>query len=79
MEAETQLKTIITELANITDSDFSWNHMLRTEIGLDSLDMVELIMICEKDFGVSISDREWQTLTSAESLRDLILSRLPNT
>lgn len=77
-EAETQLKNIMLEMAAIPDSEFSWNHTLRTELGLDSLDMVELVMICEKDFGISISDKEWQLLSTAGNLRDLVISRLPS-
>ncbi|MDX2246359.1 MAG: acyl carrier protein [Bacteroidia bacterium] len=76
---ESQLKNTILDLAGIPEAQFSWSQSLRVEIGLDSLDMVELVMICEKDFGVSISDREWQGLSTAASLRDLISAHRANT
>lgn len=73
---ETQLMGMIIEMAEIPESKFSWELSLKNELALDSLDMVELVMICERDFEISIGDREWQLLTTAEDVREMVMSRI---
>ena len=73
---EAQLKEIIVDISEVTHDKFSWEGHLRDEFALDSLDMVELVMICEKDFYISIPDREWQKLKTASDLLDLVTSRV---
>ena len=47
-----------------------------TDIGLDSLDKVEILMEVEEEFDVEISDQEAQKLETVEDLVNLINGRL---
>ena len=73
---EAQLKEIIVDLSEVPHDKFSWDGVLKEDFGLDSLDMVELVMICEKDFYISVPDREWQKLRTASDLLDLVTARV---
>ena len=73
---EMQLKEIIIEMAEISETTFSWELLLKDELALDSLDIVELVMICERDFDISIGDKDWQQLSSAEDVREMVMSRI---
>lgn len=46
-------------------SDIEDGHKLESDLGLDSLDRVELIMALEREFDVSVSDDE---LTAVEQM-----------
>ena len=75
MEITTQIKEIILDLADIPAQRYVESAHLREDLGLDSLDMVELIMICEKNFYVNLPDREWKTIETPHQLVRLILER----
>lgn len=42
-----------------------------TELGLDSLDITELTLQIEDDFGVALDDADWET---TKTVNDLIIS-----
>lgn len=43
---------------------------LRNDLGLDSLDMIELFFDIDKEFGVNISDATWEA-ANVRTVRDL--------
>jgi acyl carrier protein len=50
-------------------------HDLRDDLGLDSIDMLDVVMACEDRFGVTIADGEIERLTSVQSLVEIVLER----
>lgn len=46
------------------------------DLGADSLDMVELIMAAEEEFGVEISDDEGERMVTVQDAVDAIASKL---
>jgi acyl carrier protein len=59
------------ELADIRPEDISTDGVLiGNELGLDSIDVLELVMMIEKDYGVKIENREMgvQVFRSVRSL-----------
>lgn len=46
--------------------------ILVDDLGFDSLDEVELVMECEKDFGISITDVEAEKVKTVKDMYDLI-------
>ncbi len=42
------------------------------ELGADSLDMVEIVMKLEEDFGIEINDADAEKLTSVEQVVDYV-------
>lgn len=66
-EIQEKVVTIITEqkgsLGNLTITP---NSHLKDDLGLDSLDSVELIMAFEEKFNIEISDNEAEKITTVE-------------
>jgi acyl carrier protein len=48
-----------------------------SDIGADSLDMVEIVMAVESEFDIDISDKEAASLTTIDSLVSLVHNLLP--
>lgn len=63
-----RLFKIIREFVMDENLPLKEGHHLKNDLGLDSLDMVEVIMMCEKDFFTNLPDREW---TKSETVLDL--------
>ncbi|MCL4158006.1 UNVERIFIED_CONTAM: hypothetical protein GTU68_017669 [Idotea baltica] len=74
---ENLLKQILEEIGEIKKEEFDWSNRLREDVGLDSLDMVELVMVCERDFMISLPDNEWLSVRTANDLLSLIRQKLP--
>lgn len=51
-------KRIIAETLGVDESQLTYNTHLVNDLGADSLDVVELVSILEKEFGVSIPDEK---------------------
>ena len=47
------------------------------EIGADSIDMVELLVVIDSDFGVRLKEDEFLRLVTVEDLLQLIVDRSP--
>lgn len=48
----------------------------RTDFGMDSIDIVELVMDLQRDYGVSISDEEVERMGTVKDSIDLIEKKL---
>ena len=53
-----QLKAIIAEYSEINPDEITTDTVLRTEIGLDSLQLANLVVAIEEAFDVEISERD---------------------
>jgi acyl carrier protein len=53
---------IVAEKLNIEEKNITTASRFQEDLGADSLDIVELLMEIEEDFGVSISDDESEKL-----------------
>ena len=63
-EVYTQIQGIISELLGVDKSKVVETARFREELEADSLDLVELIMAFEEEFGGEISDEEAQKITT---------------
>jgi acyl carrier protein len=48
---------------------------LMDEVGVDSLDLLNVATAMEKEFGVAVADHEWRELRSVQSIVDIIAQR----
>lgn len=55
---------IIAELLGVEESEVTMESKFREDLEADSLDLVELIMRFEEEFGGEISDEEAQSITT---------------
>ena len=59
-----QVKNIIVELLGVDEVKITLDANFREDLEADSLDLVELIMAFEDEFGGEISDEEAQKITT---------------
>lgn len=73
---ETGVRDILVDFAGIKERNYSTDSLLAADMGLDSLDRVELVMMCEANFGISLPDHEWEGVQTAGDLVDMIKGKL---
>jgi acyl carrier protein len=66
-----KVAAIITEKLNIDKSDVKETATLE-DLGADSLDLVEIIMKLEEDFGIEIKDEDAEKLTNVAQVVDYV-------
>jgi acyl carrier protein len=66
-----QLTEILTSKFQLEDSDISPSVTLE-DLGLDSLDLVELALIIEKEFGAKVSDDELAEAQQLDTIAGLV-------
>ena len=71
-EIEARVKAIIVEKLALDESEVKRESSFANDLGADSLDIVELIMDFEKEFGVSIPDDESETIQTVGDAIDYI-------
>ena len=57
-EITKELKAIVSNVTRIDLSDLSENTRVREELGIDSLMAMEIVALCEKQFGISIDEEQ---------------------
>lgn len=72
-----ELFTILDNMGIKTDGA-SENSHLRNDLGIDSLDMVEILMDCEKWFNIHISDDEAEKCSIVDDVVELIYTKKSN-
>lgn len=72
---EARVKKTIAEQLNIAEDKISNDAHFVTDLEADSLDLVELTMAFENEFGISIPDEISNTLTTVQSAIDYIKTR----
>ncbi len=53
-----KVKSLLANQLNIDESNIEESSKIIDDLGADSLDVVELLMVLEDEFGVSISDEQ---------------------
>lgn len=59
-----KVKSVIAEQTKIKPENITKNAKFTTDLGLDSLDMVELVMELEDEWGLEIPDEDAEKLTT---------------
>lgn len=73
MEKIEQIKARLAEVAHRDNVDGSLN--LR-DLGIDSLDIVELLLQLEEEYGVHFDDMDMSTLVTVQDLLDAVEKQL---
>jgi acyl carrier protein len=71
-----RVRGIIVELLNKEEDVVQMESRFREDLGADSLDLVELIMAIEEEFGGEISDEEAQKITTVAEAVNYIETRI---
>lgn len=72
---EEKVKQIIKDKLGISSGDYRNEESFQEDLGCDSLDMVDLIMECEKQFNISIPDDDVDKLRTVQNLIDYVTER----
>lgn len=67
-----RIKKIIVDLLGVTEDKIVPEARFREDLEADSLDLVELIMAFEDEFGGEISDEEAQKITTVKEAIDYL-------
>lgn len=76
MSVEDKVKKIIAERLEIALTDISLESEFISDLGADSLDIVELLMSLEDEFDLEISDEEAEQIKTVKNAVDYINERL---
>jgi len=73
-----KLKKIILENSYYSFSEYTYTNQLKMkeDLGLDSLDLLELVIIVEKEFNILFSSVEIENLKTIEELELLISKKI---
>lgn len=69
---EQRIKKIVAEQLGLDENEIKNEQNLITDLGSDSLDLVELVMAVEDDFGLEISNEDAERLDTVQKLIDYV-------
>ena len=72
MSAEAKVKQIIIEQLGVSEEEVKNEASFVEDLGADSLDLTELIMAMEEEFGVEIDDDDAQKILKVQDAYDYI-------
>ncbi len=72
MEILEKVKKIVADQLGVDEEKITPQSSFTDDLGADSLDLVELIMALEEEFGISISDEEAQKIRTIGEAVDYI-------
>jgi acyl carrier protein len=75
-EIFTKVKALIVEQLGVDEDKVTLKANFREDLEADSLDLVELIMAFEEEFGGEISDEEAQEITTVGQAVDYLVKHL---
>lgn len=67
-----RVKTIISEQLDVSIDDLTYDTFLIADLEADSLDLVELIMAFEDEFGIKIDEDRLEEIQTIEDIMDVI-------
>lgn len=71
-EIYTRLKKIIVDQLGVDENEVVPSASFVEDLNADSLDLVELIMSLEEEFGLQISDEDAEKITTVQEAEDYI-------
>jgi len=75
-EIEEKVRAFLVEDLEIDEDKIFDDAKLKDDMGLDSLDFVEIVVIVERDFGFKIKPGEMQGVTTLSQFYDYIESKV---
>ena len=78
MNTKETIFKIIEEQLGVEREELQLNTNILTDLGADSLDLIEMLMAIEEEISININDKELENVTTIESLINLIENKGDN-
>ena len=75
-EVEQKVKAAVAEQLGLNADDIKTDASFMDDLGADSLDLVELVMSFENEFGITIPDEDSAQLTTVQSAINYVQSKI---
>ena len=75
MGVEDKIRTIIAEQLEVQEEEVVPEASFTDDLGADSLDLVELVMAMEEEFGIEITDEEAERIQTVQDAVNFIEER----
>ena len=75
-EIELKVNEFLVEEMEIEAGDINYDARLKEDLGLDSLDFVDIVVIVEKSFGFKIKPEEMSNVLTVREFYDYIESKV---
>lgn len=75
-DTELRVKSAVAEQLSMNIEDVKNDAAFMEDLGADSLDLVELVMSFESDFGITIPDEDSAELTTVQKAIDYVNAQL---
>lgn len=75
MDTKTKVKDIIIKLLKVKPEELKDGQSLEQCLGVDSTEMVEIVIALQKEFGVKIEEKEIAKQQSVEEIANLMASK----
>ncbi|WP_227429886.1 acyl carrier protein [Psychrobacter sp. I-STPA6b] len=75
-DIELKVKSAVAEQLDINVEDIKNDASFMEDLGADSLDLVELVMSFENDFGITIPDEDSAEITTVQKAIDYVKDKL---
>jgi acyl carrier protein len=72
---ESKVKQLIAKQLGVVESTIKSDSKLVTDLGADSLDLLEIVMLIEKAFHITVEEDEYATADTLEKIVQLIKSK----
>ncbi len=72
MAVADRVKSIIVEQLGVDEEEVTFEASFTDDLGADSLDIVELVMAFEEEFGIEIPDEEAEKISNVREAVDYI-------
>lgn len=70
-----RLKKVVSEELGVAETDIQPSSSFAEDLGADSLDLVELLIAMEEEFGIGISDEDAEKLVTVQDAIDYLEAR----
>ena len=71
-----KVKEFIADVANISEDEIKMESDINKDLGIDSLDAMEMILALEEEFKISIETEELENFHTVKDIVDYVEARL---
>ncbi len=67
-----KVKNMLVEKLGVAEDKITLDSEIIKDLGADSLDLVEMLLSLEENFGVTVTDEQTETIKSVKDIVDII-------